>query len=104
MKLTLEDVERYAPYHEWPEFRQGYSDYESSFLSCPYSADSVQAQAWDQGHECAMLQRRRTVPLMHETRTVPQAKEGCRPRCGRNLFSAISGTLKLSDQAATSMI
>jgi hypothetical protein len=28
----------------------------------------------------------------------------CRPRCGRNLFSAISGTLKLSDQAATSMI
>jgi hypothetical protein len=29
---------------------------------------------------------------------------GYRPRCGRNLFSAISGTLKLSDQAATSMI
>src|SRR5258706_35781 len=29
---------------------------------------------------------------------------GCRPRCCRNLFSAISGTLKLSDQAATSTI
>jgi hypothetical protein len=28
----------------------------------------------------------------------------CRPRCCRNLFSAISGTLKLSDQAATSTI
>jgi trehalose 6-phosphate synthase len=29
---------------------------------------------------------------------------GCRPRCCRNLFSPISGTLKLSDQAATSTI
>jgi hypothetical protein len=26
----------------------------------------------------------------------------CRPGCGWNLFSAISGTMKLSDQAATS--
>jgi hypothetical protein len=76
MQLTLEDIERYAPYHEWPEFRQGYSDYESSFLSCPYSADSVQAQAWDRGHECAMLQRRRTVPQMAESGPVAGPQEG----------------------------
>jgi hypothetical protein len=53
-------------------------------------------------------QSRRAIP--HRDRAAQRGlhtlgqNRRCRPRCCRNLFSPISGTLKLSDQAATSTI
>jgi hypothetical protein len=45
--------EDYAPYHTFPEFWEGVEGY-ASFARCPYSEDSVAAQAWDRGQEYMM--------------------------------------------------
>lgn len=42
-----------APYHEYPEFEQGFKDYREGITRCPYDPNSVQAQAWDRGAEYA---------------------------------------------------
>lgn len=53
-KLTAEEIERYRPYHEMTAFELGYWSYGKCDVSCPFSADSVDGQAWDRGAECAM--------------------------------------------------
>jgi hypothetical protein len=54
LNLTEQDIGRYAPYHSYPEFKEGYEAYLSSDWHCPYDLKSVSAQAWDRGLECAL--------------------------------------------------
>jgi hypothetical protein len=52
MNLTPEEIERYAPYHTFPEFEEGFNAYNAG---CSYTLyENVAAQAWDRGVECAM--------------------------------------------------
>jgi hypothetical protein len=44
----------YAPYNEMPAFKVGAQAYAKGDYHCPYSADSVEGQAWDRGLEYAM--------------------------------------------------
>jgi hypothetical protein len=46
----------YAPYHTFPEFDQGITDYMEGRYDNPYSdpKQGVAAQAWDPGSEYAM--------------------------------------------------
>jgi hypothetical protein len=46
----------YAPYHKFPEFDQGITDYMEGRYDNPYSdlKQGVAAQAWDRGSEFAM--------------------------------------------------
>jgi hypothetical protein len=50
--LTATEIERYAPYHTFPEFAEGYADYTAGLRGIGY--DGVQGQAYDRGAECAM--------------------------------------------------
>ena len=51
MELTHDEIERYAPYHTFPEFAEGYADYND----CRYrELHDVAGQAYDRGAECAM--------------------------------------------------
>ena len=61
--LTPEEIERYAPYHTFPEFAQGFDAYMAK-LPWPIArkdrginANSVGGQAYDRGLECAMRRR-----------------------------------------------
>lgn len=45
--------ESYRPYDAMPAFDEGMVAYEN-WQPCPYSADSVERQAWDRGAEFAM--------------------------------------------------
>jgi hypothetical protein len=54
MKTFNEIVAEYAPYDKQDGFRQGFDAYRVGNYSNPYIADSVSAQAWDRGLECAM--------------------------------------------------
>ena len=56
LKLTPDEIERYAPYHTFPEFARGFSDYNECIRWAWY--DGVQAQAYDRGAECAMRRQR----------------------------------------------
>jgi hypothetical protein len=58
MKLTADDIERYAAYHTMKAFRIGYEDCEVGIHKSPYDPGSVEAPAWDAGHECAKAHRR----------------------------------------------
>jgi hypothetical protein len=67
MELSQAEIERYAPYHTFPEFTFGYDDYMAK-LPWPIARqdrginpNSVGGQAYDRGLECAM--RRRTAEL-----------------------------------------
>jgi hypothetical protein len=51
MDMTQEEIERYAPYHAYPEFKQGFDDYMECRLR---EYDGVKGQAYDRGAECAM--------------------------------------------------
>ena len=57
MKLTTEEVERYALYYTMPAFQQGYEQARVHLSSCPHDPNSVDAQAWDRGAELAMRHR-----------------------------------------------
>ena len=55
-ELTANEVERYAPYHTFPEFKIGFDDYVAHrpWPVGRISPNSVGGQAYDRGAECAM--------------------------------------------------
>jgi hypothetical protein len=60
LKLTDEEIDRYAPYHTWSEFTEGYDDYVLGHRARePLNHDSVASQAYDRGAECAMRRQRK---------------------------------------------
>jgi hypothetical protein len=64
MDMTQDEIERYAPYHTFPEFKQGFDAY---LAGRRYEGDpnSVGGQAADRGAECAM--RRQMAELRRTT-------------------------------------
>jgi hypothetical protein len=58
--LTLEEIERYAPYHAYPAFRRGYDDYMESRHDWSV-INTVEGRAYDRGAECAMRRQRKAV-------------------------------------------
>jgi hypothetical protein len=50
--------EEYAPYNKMPAFKQGVKDYQAGKMRSPYSANSVEGQAYDRGQEYAMKMQR----------------------------------------------
>jgi hypothetical protein len=52
MELTHAEIERYAPYHTFPEFERGYMEYPSR-----REMEGVAGQAYDRGAELAMRRR-----------------------------------------------
>jgi hypothetical protein len=65
LKLTNEEIERYAPYHEMPTFAYGFYEYVGggdgaiSIGHGRYSGDAQ--QAYDREAECAMRRQRDNV-------------------------------------------
>jgi hypothetical protein len=57
LKLTDQEIERYAPYHTFPEFKIAFDAY---MAGRRYEGDpnSVGGQAADRGAECAMRRQR----------------------------------------------
>jgi hypothetical protein len=55
MELMQAEIERYAPYHTFPEFAEGYADY---LVAGFRGYDGVKGQAYDRGAECAMRRGR----------------------------------------------
>ena len=53
MDLTQAEIERYAPYHTFPEFTMGYDDYRGRRRRAN-EPGGVGGQAYDRGLECAM--------------------------------------------------
>ena len=51
VKLAPEEIQRYAPYHTFPEFWDGFDDYNNGKLQ--YDLSSLAGQAYDRGVECA---------------------------------------------------
>ncbi len=47
-------TERYVGYWQSAEFSIGFVDWSSGRMRNPFNANSVAAQAWDRGAECAM--------------------------------------------------
>jgi hypothetical protein len=62
MEMSQAEIERYAPYHTFPEFAEGYADYKAGLRDIGY--DGVGGQAYDRGAECAM--RRQMAELREE--------------------------------------
>jgi hypothetical protein len=54
LKLTPDELKRYAPYHTWTEFTEGHDDYVLGNCSREPLEGGVEAQAYDRGAECAM--------------------------------------------------
>jgi hypothetical protein len=59
LKLTPDEIERYAPYHTFPQFKIGYEEYfggkpHRDLCNCD---DGVGQQAYDRAAECAMRRR-----------------------------------------------
>jgi hypothetical protein len=53
--MTDEEIlKSYAPYNNFPEFREGMAAYACRSMTNPYPADSIAAQAWDRGVQAAM--------------------------------------------------
>lgn len=50
---TLIIAREYAPYNLYAAFEQGFNAYNADRNVNPYRQDSVDAQAWDRGAECA---------------------------------------------------
>ena len=51
VKLTPEEIRRYAPYHTFPEFWDGFDDYNIGKLK--YELSGIAGQAYYRGVECA---------------------------------------------------
>ncbi len=65
VKTRREFADEYQPYNAMPEFQEGVMAYLAQNDRNPYPVASVQAQAWDRGHECSMryeLQEGRDFP------------------------------------------
>jgi len=54
-KLTPEEIQRYAPYHTFPEFWDGFDDYNIGKLE--FELSGLAGQAYDRGVECATRRR-----------------------------------------------
>lgn len=55
IKLTPEEVERYAPYHNFAEFWIGFDEYTRGHMRVgAYEFQGVGGQAYDRGAELAM--------------------------------------------------
>jgi hypothetical protein len=54
-KLTPEEIQRYTPYHTFPEFWDGFDDYNIGRLK--YELNGLSGQAYDRGIECATRRR-----------------------------------------------
>jgi hypothetical protein len=60
--LTPSEKARYAGYWQMDEFTEGFDDWLLNINSRePANADSVEAQAYDRGQECAMRRMRRSA-------------------------------------------
>jgi hypothetical protein len=57
--MMSELLAEYAPYNAMQAFHDGWKDYEHGHYHCPFSANSVEGQAWDRGMEAAMRWSRR---------------------------------------------
>ena len=53
-KTFPEIAAEYAPYHTMQAFQVGAEAFMDHRYTHRYSSDSVEAQAWDRGHEAAM--------------------------------------------------
>ena len=53
VKLSPEEVQRYAPYHTVPEFWDGFDDYNEGHLQHDHGHSGLGGQAYDRGVECA---------------------------------------------------
>lgn len=62
LKLTSEELDRYAPYHTFPQFNEGFYDYARG-VNTNNLSDGVGAQAYDRGAEMAM---RRAIQKIRE--------------------------------------
>ena len=56
LKLTADEISRYAPYNRLKEFEEGYND--SSANQWPKQYRGLQAQAYDRGYEMARMRKR----------------------------------------------
>jgi hypothetical protein len=61
MELTQKEIERYAPYHMWPEFETGYREYGLPAWPRTEYGSTVAGQAYDRGAECAMRRRQAEI-------------------------------------------
>jgi hypothetical protein len=51
VKLTPEEIQRYSPYHTFPEFWDGFDNYNVG--EPRYELTGLAGQAYDRGIECA---------------------------------------------------
>lgn len=61
IELTIEEIERYAPYHTMPGFSAGFNSYNRGDRwpgVTTHITDGIYAQAYDRGAECAMRRQR----------------------------------------------
>ena len=56
LKLTADEIRRYAPYNRLKEFEEGYNDYRANQWPKQYDRD-LQAQAYDRGYEMARMRK-----------------------------------------------
>ena len=90
LQLTPEEIERYRPYHTIPEFEWGYTDHETGVWNAALKRnildpDSLAAQAYHRGAECAM---RRKIRRALSVKGLPTA---FRPAAGTRLASIRKG-------------
>jgi hypothetical protein len=55
LKLTADEIRRYAPYNRLKEFEEGYNDYRDN--QWPKQYRDLQAQAYDRGYEMARMRK-----------------------------------------------
>ncbi len=53
MELSQAEIDRYAPYHTFPEFELGFDAYVAGLVPA-FDIPGVAGQAYDRGGECAM--------------------------------------------------
>lgn len=56
LKLTADELRRYAPYNRLKEFEEGYNDYRDN--QWPKQYRGLQAQAYDRGYEMARMRKK----------------------------------------------
>lgn len=56
LKLTADEIRRYAPYHRLKEFEAGHNDCKANHWPKQYRG--LQAQAYDRGYEMASMRKR----------------------------------------------
>jgi hypothetical protein len=72
MTLTQAEIARYAPYHTMPEFKLGFDAYTVAGRGAHLDPNTVGAQAYDRGAECAM---RRSMQKLRDENYVKKSEE-----------------------------